>query len=133
MNNLKFSYFKINFNSYYPHAYLIQNGNFIHYLPKYTIDNITDSSKILIKSHDSKILININKLQIKDKKLSTNNLYYHRKNNSKEINNDILFKDINTYIDELLKQGFSKQEIESQIKNILYKENNKQKVKTLEK
>ena len=70
MNKIKFNFFRINFNSYFPYAYEIQKGNYIHYLPKTKNNNITDNSKLLIREKNPNIIIGINDL----KKIDNNNL-----------------------------------------------------------
>ena len=131
MEKIKFNFFRINFNSYYPHAYEIQRGNYIHYLPKTKKENTTDISKILNRQFNPSIIITSINLKRKFENTSTIIMTdIKEEQNDKVINN--LLKNIDFCIRQLKEQGLTKEEIETQIKNILYieKENPKQKVKT---
>lgn len=132
MNKNKKIIFSINFNSYYPHANVIQNNYFIHFLPKDKKENVT-SSTIQLKG-ENKIKIKIDKISIIKKEPSTSVNYLDERNYIKEKNINNQLEIIYQSIESLKKQDLSKKEILEYIKSLLYsEEKTKQKIKTPQK
>lgn len=125
--------FKINFNSYNPHAYVIKNGYFIKYFPKK--ENREKNTTVLDKENKNNFKINIKLNEIKniENKISTSVSNEPERDFFKEKNINNQLEIICQSIDTLKKQGLSKEEILEYFKSVLHKEKNTKKIKTLRK